>query len=110
MQFNSFDYLFFFLPIVVTLYAIFRTSIISKYIVFAAKPPNARAATANSLQRTLDRSKEEARTRPIDMQIRRISVGVLGEIKWADTLVPPRFSIDQSGDPCVTCVPGAEIN
>ena len=36
VQFNSFEYLFFFLPIVVTLYAIFRTSIISKYIIFAA--------------------------------------------------------------------------
>jgi alginate O-acetyltransferase complex protein AlgI len=36
MQFNSFEYLFLFLPIVVTLYSIFRTSIINKYIVFAA--------------------------------------------------------------------------
>jgi len=36
MQFNSFEYLFLFLPVVVTLYSIFRTSIINKYIVFAA--------------------------------------------------------------------------
>jgi alginate O-acetyltransferase complex protein AlgI len=34
MQFNSFEYLFAFLPIVVTLYWIFRTSVISKYVVF----------------------------------------------------------------------------
>jgi alginate O-acetyltransferase complex protein AlgI len=36
MQFNSFEYLLFFLPIVVTLYSIFRTSIINKYVVFVA--------------------------------------------------------------------------
>lgn len=36
MQFNSFEYLFLFLPVTVSLYSIFRTSIISKYIVFAA--------------------------------------------------------------------------
>jgi alginate O-acetyltransferase complex protein AlgI len=36
VQFNSFEYLFLFLPVTVSLYSIFRTSIISKYIVFAA--------------------------------------------------------------------------
>src|SRR6516225_10064664 len=36
MQFNSFEYLFLFLPIVVSLYSIFRASVINKYIVFVA--------------------------------------------------------------------------
>jgi D-alanyl-lipoteichoic acid acyltransferase DltB (MBOAT superfamily) len=36
MQFNSFEYLFFFLPLVVGLYSAFRTSVINKYIIFVA--------------------------------------------------------------------------
>ena len=36
MQFNSFEYLFFFLPLVVGFYSAFRTSVINKYIIFVA--------------------------------------------------------------------------
>lgn len=36
MQFNSFEYLFLFLPIVVAIYSLFRTSIINKYVIFVA--------------------------------------------------------------------------
>jgi alginate O-acetyltransferase complex protein AlgI len=36
MQFNSFEYILFFLPVVVLLYWIFRTSIINKYLIFLA--------------------------------------------------------------------------